>query len=703
MTPRYEPRPALPAGVPDHVKENGIDYNYRWHWPYAEGLIVVRYDGPKPGSKTFRPYHRAGGQNWKAGIPHGMRPLYGLESLHTAHSETIYIVEGEKCADAVRGLRLPCVAALGGAQSVSKTDWTPLQNFQRATILPDNDSPGGIFGYAVADALASLPGAREVWIANLPGLPEGGDVCDWLQARVVDWDGFNPLPVELVDGLRGDLLGDIEAHAERYTPTGPLPAVAPHDWPDPVPLCSTLDAPAPFPFDSLGPILGPFARALCAHVQAPDAVCAGSVLAGAALGVQGHANVSMPAVGPRPLALFVLSVAESGERKSQVDSEVLAPHREFQKERMQEYRELLREHECTLEAHAGAKRKATAGSKDLSALRATLEALGPPPAAPLNPTLLVNDGTLPGLQRLLREGVSSFGLFSDEAGMFLGGYAGSKDQFMQTIAGLSKFWDGSDHVSAYKGDGLSGFTGRRVSMHLMAQPAVVQKLWSNPMAHGQGFLARCLTAYPLERAGTRTYDGHDFDCPERDTYLDQLARILAAPLPREVEGRAELAPRVLPLSEGAKARLREFQEYLEPHMGTGGEFASVRAFASKTAEQAVRIAAVLALIDRLDIPCVELVCMEHGINLAEFYLHEHLRLAAWEGTRPEVVNAGKLLEWFKAHNLREVDRRHLQQHAPHALRDKAQLDPAIKVLEDHYLLRPLDGKPKAKKWEVRAA
>ena len=65
------------------------------------------------------------------------------------------------------------------------------------------------------------------------------------------------------------------AQAAPWPPLEPLPAlVAPE--------------PAAFPFDALGPILGPAARAISDAVQAPDALAGGGVLAAAAVAAQAH-------------------------------------------------------------------------------------------------------------------------------------------------------------------------------------------------------------------------------------------------------------------------------------------------------------------------------------------------------------------------------------------------------------------------------
>ena len=89
------------------------------------------------------------------------------------------------------------------------------------------------------------------------------------------------------------------------------------------PLCRPVPPAAPYPVDALGGVLGAAVAAIRDIVQAPLALCAQSVLAAASLAAQRHADVLID--GRRcPLSLWLISVAESGERKTAVDQCALA-------------------------------------------------------------------------------------------------------------------------------------------------------------------------------------------------------------------------------------------------------------------------------------------------------------------------------------------------------------------------------------------
>lgn len=111
-------------------------------------------------------------------------------------------------------------------------------------------------------------------------------------------------------------------------------AAAPEIKPEPPrPLMRELPPADPFPVAALGSVLGPPARAIHDRVQAPLAICGQSVLAAATLAVQGHADVSLPIGGghAKPVSNYFVTVAASGERKTECDKQACWPIRTREK------------------------------------------------------------------------------------------------------------------------------------------------------------------------------------------------------------------------------------------------------------------------------------------------------------------------------------------------------------------------------------
>src|SRR3546814_954969 len=98
-------------------------------------------------------------------------------------------------------------------------------------------------------------------------------------------------------------------------------------------------APAqPYPVKALGKVLAGAVHAIGDKVQCPEAIAAQSVLAAAALAVQSHVDVVHPATGDtRPVSLFLVTVAASGERKSAADRIATDPIRLREAELHEQY------------------------------------------------------------------------------------------------------------------------------------------------------------------------------------------------------------------------------------------------------------------------------------------------------------------------------------------------------------------------------
>lgn len=134
---------------------------------------VVRYD-----PKDFAQRRPDGKGGWHWNLEGVERYIYRLPEILAAPSHPVIVVEGEKDAEALKRLGLLSTTNAGGAGK-----WTPdlcaALRGRRVAILPDNDPPGRSHAIQVAGSLV-WGGAAEVRICHLPGLPEKGDVTDWL-------------------------------------------------------------------------------------------------------------------------------------------------------------------------------------------------------------------------------------------------------------------------------------------------------------------------------------------------------------------------------------------------------------------------------------------------------------------------------------------------------------------------------------------
>lgn len=137
--------------------------------------------------KSFRPVSPRG-ERWAMNAAPAPRPLYRLPELAAQRERIVFLVEGEKAADALAELFLEARAELcaatwnGGTGGVGGADFGPLAG-RRVVLWPDHDEAGRKAMDAVEERLASLGGGATVQRLEVPGLPEKGDAADWIAAE----------------------------------------------------------------------------------------------------------------------------------------------------------------------------------------------------------------------------------------------------------------------------------------------------------------------------------------------------------------------------------------------------------------------------------------------------------------------------------------------------------------------------------------
>jgi len=131
--------------------------------------------------KDFRLQHINKDGEWKAGR-NGI-PLipYRLEKLVKAREEEIFwVVEGEKDADNGAAIGLCTTTTPQGVNSFRHVDRASLEVFRGRVCVhcPDNHQQGLDYTLEFASALADIAAGQ--FILRLPGVPQKGDLSDWL-------------------------------------------------------------------------------------------------------------------------------------------------------------------------------------------------------------------------------------------------------------------------------------------------------------------------------------------------------------------------------------------------------------------------------------------------------------------------------------------------------------------------------------------
>jgi putative DNA primase/helicase len=472
-------------------------------------------------------------------------------------------------------------------------------------------------------------------------------------------------------------------------------------WPEPQPLTVKVE-PEPYPIDALPVIIRAAVDEVQGFVKAPVPLVASSALAALSLACQAHIDAKRAERLHGPVSLFMLTIADSGERKSTCDGFFTSAIREYQEKQSNELKPEISKREAEIAAWKAERdgilaaiKQARKDGETTDTLRDALAELQSEEPATLRvPKLLLGDETPENLAYTLAKNWPSAGVMSSEAGVVFGSHGMNQENAMRNLGLLNTLWDGGSHSVGRRTSESFTVRGARLTMGLMVQEQTLRDYLAKvgPLARGSGFLARFMVAWPRSTQGTRFFEEAPQDWPHLAAFNRRIGDILNQGLLLGEDG--GLSPTVLPLAPKAKAAWKAFHDVIEKQLGTGGELHAVKDVASKTADNAVRLA---ALFHKL---CdaggdIGLEAFEGASRIAAWHLSESQRFFGELALPAELADAARLDAWLIEHCRLErthiVGKNYVRQHGP--LRDGNRLDAAIKELDALDRLRlDKDGK-----------
>lgn len=463
-------------------------------------------------------------------------------------------------------------------------------------------------------------------------------------------------------------------------------------WPEPQPLAVKVE-PEPYPLDALPEPI----RAAVAEVQgftkAPIAMVASSAMAALSLAIQAHYDVQRADKLQGPVALFLLTIADSGERKSTCDGFFTKAIRDYEETQAEAAKPILKDYKAAMEAweakRGGVKdkiRQLAKANKPTLGLESALCALEhDKPEPPRIPYLLYADATPEALAYGLATQWPSGGVVSAEAGIVFGSHGMGRDSVMRNLALLNQLWDGTTLKFNRRSSPSFIVRGARLTVALQVQEPTLREFFarSGALARGTGFLARFLVAWPQSTQGFRPFTDAPPNWPHLAEFHRRIAAILAQPVPMDDDG--ALCPTIMMLAPDAKAAWVAFHDTIERELASGGELYDVRDVASKCADNAARLAAEFHVFDDA-CGAVTLSAFDSASRIAAWHLNEARRFFGELALPVELANAARLDSWLIAYCRREqtnlVPIAKLQQGGPSGLRDKATIQIAVRELED---------------------
>ncbi|MGE3316519.1 MAG: DUF3987 domain-containing protein [Planctomycetaceae bacterium] len=560
-------------------------------------------------------------------MPNG-RPLFHLPEISS--SDRVFVVEGEKAADAARSIELVATTSAGGAEAAHLSDWSTLWG-KEVVILPDNDDAGRKYAHTVASILLKLDRSTVVRIVELPGLPKGGDIVEWIEAH-----GEATEPEEFQRQL--DALINATKPFQREQRSG-----------------ADLRY-RPFPFNVLPEPIRGFVRASSKAIGCDPSYVALPLLAVFATAIGNTRRLEIKRGWSVPAILWFAIIGESGTAKTPAFQLALRALRARQSRSFKLHEAAMSEYDLALARY----------DKELTDWKRRKNNTDDPPSKPFPPMCErchVSDTTVEALAPILQASPRGVLLARDE----LAGWIGSFDRY----AGGKGSADSAHWLSMHVGEGITvdRKTGNPrtiwiecawVSVCGGIQPGVLHRALG--IEHREsGLAARLLLTCPPRKP--KRWTEADID-PEAESEIAALIDRLFELQP-DAMADGSLRPVLVGMTPEAKER---WKSYYNAHGEEQNELTGELSAAwSKLEEFAARFALVIHFIRWAacdpSLPLPDLVnaeSMAAGIALAEWFKTEARRVYSMLGEDDQTRLRRQLIEWIDRRGGR-VSERQVQQ------------------------------------------
>ncbi|MBB3303905.1 MULTISPECIES: YfjI family protein [unclassified Enterobacter] len=440
-----------------------------------------------------------------------------------------------------------------------------------------------------------------------------------------------------------------------------------------------------FPYQRLPKLLINVAFEIARATQAPIALIFASMFGVMSLICQRVINVKRPDNLLGPVSLFIVTIAESGERKSSVDKMIMGPLFHIDEKNAEAYRlsydiykrdmEIFAVQKQALMSRLKSETKLGINTDDIKERLSVLEQAKP--VKPIRQRLIVNDATPAALKQMLANKGASTGLMSDEAGMVFSGKA------LEQLPMLNKIWDGSSFVVNRANFPELSIKDVRMTMSLMAQPEVVKSFIHRGKGEARhtGFLARCLIGYPESTQGTRLIGDAETSIEHLPNFHKKLS-YFAAMTTNDLRI-------MMHFSSDAEQAWREFYNRIERLIGETGyhSLSEFKDYASKMSENVARLAALIEFFHSSK-ETISVNAVDVAIDIIEWYGYQYIKLVGEKENPFDDSNFlfQWLIEFCKKHNASSIPKNIILQYGPSRVRKRAKLNALIDILQGRNLV-----------------
>ncbi|HCF3807599.1 TPA: DUF3987 domain-containing protein [Pseudomonas aeruginosa] len=431
------------------------------------------------------------------------------------------------------------------------------------------------------------------------------------------------------------------------------------------------------------PSLKEFVIEVAETTQAPLELVLSSALTVLSLLCQPLIDVKRPGDMIGPISLLIILIANSGERKTTVESIFLACIREYIKQAFSQHKKELLAWEFRMEAWESRKRRlikdmtksAPSTTEYLSLENELLIHQERKPERPRAFKPIYEDATIAALIKGIRLDMPWVALMSSEGITVLKGA-------FNDFGKINALWSGS-HIEVARAttEGLSA-NDARLTVGIMVQHDVLREYLESKgdLARSVGLLSRALVFNPSSTQGTRFITDRTINMEVMKKYNTRVTDILdkiTNRLHNETEQKM-----IIDLSADAESHWVSTYNKIEAGLQDGGEFERSKDHASKLSENIARVAAVLHYFEGGD----------GTISLNELKSAEKIVLECSKTFReeftfmPKIINDAEILySWIQLKCsdrkvFRWIEKNTILQKAPTRLRSASKLNQALDCL-----------------------
>jgi hypothetical protein len=443
----------------------------------------------------------------------------------------------------------------------------------------------------------------------------------------------------------------------------------------------------PYPIEAFSVLVRAVGYEVRQNVQAPDALVGMALINAISMACQGLIDVKLPTGQVRPVSQNLLVVAESGERKSTIDSLLLSPFRQADKKAVVAHSSKIEEYQAALECwkstskgiHRAIAKADNKGQPTSELIAKLLDHAKLKPKIPRLRYFLRQDITPKAIMESLQGDGESIAIVTDEGQILFQSAA------MAHLGLLNRLWD-SPEVLPLDRAGKEQILAMnpRVSVSIMTQEAVLKAYLDKrgSVAKGSGHWARYLVAWPISTRGYRWVNPNEAIWEHLPIFHRRIGELL-----EQYRGMVEVGEgqrEIVEFSDDAKARWFELASQTEQMLRQGEYLSDINDFASKVTEILARLAAAMHYFGG-DGGKITLDTLERAFTIIRWHVDEAKRLFSPQFTMPQdQVDAQAVVMYLRAHvwlgpaSDTFIPKNKLLRNGP--VRDRARLNAALELI-----------------------